>query len=276
MQVQLVHVRPKRLQEVQRLGRLPELLGPNHLLRGLVSRVRVMVGSDRGSIPPFVVACAQPLSALPPPLLQLQRMDPNPNPNPNPNQVQRIYVQLALLRGLLRLRGVHLRGHLDGRDLHRPHGHANRLHQLQRRRGWELVQRRQAAVRGLGHRRRRPLLLRGRHRAADGGGGSVSGGPERHGRGRHACGLMLPSMRARRVRRIPVGYPWAHTHTPFPTSQPPCTVFVIVLSALLQLQFSHWRFVCPVSDSVGAFMCLLLPIAGYRGPIKNKTKNVTQ
>merc|ERR1711865_1185682 len=63
----------------------------------------------------------------------------------------------------------------------------------------------------------RPLLLRGRHRAADGGGGSVSGGPERHGRGCHACGLMLPSMRARRVRRIPVGYPWAHAFSYFPT-----------------------------------------------------------
>ena len=35
-QVQLVHVRPGRLQDVQRHGRCPELRGPNHLLRGLV------------------------------------------------------------------------------------------------------------------------------------------------------------------------------------------------------------------------------------------------
>ena len=35
-QVQLVHVRPGRLQAVRRHGRCPELQGPNHLLRGLV------------------------------------------------------------------------------------------------------------------------------------------------------------------------------------------------------------------------------------------------
>lgn len=35
-QVQHIHVRPKRLRQVRRDERLPELLGPNNLLRGLV------------------------------------------------------------------------------------------------------------------------------------------------------------------------------------------------------------------------------------------------
>jgi len=130
--VQHVHVWSGRLRQLQRHGRLPELLGPIDVLRGLV-----------------------------------QRMD----------------VQFAILRGLHRLRGVHLRDHVDGCDLHRPNCDTNRLHKLQQRRHWELVQRGHAAVRRLGYRWRRLVLLRRCYRAADGRGGRVSRGLERHGRG---------------------------------------------------------------------------------------------
>ena len=164
-------MRSKRLRHVRRDERLPELLGPNNLLRGLVGAITLTLaltlafilasalaltvcegwcdgaGSNRLTVCCGLHPAAERIGCL---LLQVQRVD----------------VQFALLRGLLLVRGVHLRGHVDGRHLHRPHGHADRLHQLRRRRGWELVQRRQAAVRRLRYRRRRLLLLRHRHRCA--------------------------------------------------------------------------------------------------------------
>ena len=70
-------------------------------------------------------------------------------------QVQHLDVRLALLRRLLRLRRVHVRGHVDRQHLHQSHRDAKRLHQLRQRPGGELVQRRHLAVRRLSHRRRR-------------------------------------------------------------------------------------------------------------------------
>jgi len=176
---------------VRRDERLPKLLGPNNVLRGLVGLLTLTLTLTLTITLTLALTFWEAGGTA----------EPAPNPDPNPNllqgpvgrvgiepreplavccrlrpaaertgclllQVQRVDVQFALLRGLLLVRGVHLRGHVDGRHLHRPHGHADRLHQLRRRRGWELVQRRQAAVRRLRYRRRRLLLLRHRHRCA--------------------------------------------------------------------------------------------------------------
>ena len=59
-QVQHVHVWSGRLRQLQRHGRLPELLGPIDVLRGLV----ILLGIEPPSL--FVVVAAQPLSAMPP------------------------------------------------------------------------------------------------------------------------------------------------------------------------------------------------------------------